>query len=264
MQTLTKMTISKLLLETGHALTVDDFDLIEDLDALADAVSGVSKSEQRLLNQPHELCGLKFYPLTVAKSLWYAEKCDEWELEGVYQEAFLFWLLTLQNSEEALDKYTLRKKADKAVKRLSRKLHCTQEEMTGVYHKCLGITGDGGGDDKTIKAIELVLKFADARDDKKTLVHLEALGDAISKRAAMDTDYGGMVALMIREYGCPPEKWLYETPVEVLSELMARITKRVEQENNAGRSSAAKGGKAIAPPPSKSLEALSKLRTKVN
>ena len=68
MQQMTKEAIKKLVAETSHALHVDDFDLISELDAIAVGLSGVSKSEQRLLNAPFDLCGIKFYPITVAKA----------------------------------------------------------------------------------------------------------------------------------------------------------------------------------------------------
>ena len=77
--------------------------------------------------------------MTIAKSLWFAEKVDEWELEASNQEAFLFWILSLPNNEGAFDEFSLRKDADKAVKRLSRRLHCSADELTDIYNKCLGI-----------------------------------------------------------------------------------------------------------------------------
>ena len=43
MQTLTKHAIKKLMQETNHVLTVEDFDYIEELDRLAEKASGVSK-----------------------------------------------------------------------------------------------------------------------------------------------------------------------------------------------------------------------------
>lgn len=229
MQQMTKQAIKKLQSETNHAINAEDFDLIEELDAIADDFAGVSQSERRLLNQPFVLCGINFYPLTVAKSLWYIEKCEEWEVTGTYQDGFLFWLLSLPNDEESLDKYSEKKCADKAIKRLSRRLHCSQDEMTEVYHKCLGMSGSK----------------SEESDSK-------------------DADYGGMIAVLLREYGGTTEKWLYETPVEMISTLFDAYAKKVEAENGTVKKSAAQKGKAIAPQPSKKLSALSKFRAKVN
>jgi len=228
MQKTTKQAIQKLQTETNHVLTVEDFDVIDELDALSIEISSVSKTERRLLNSPYELCGLKFYPLTVAKSLWFAEKCDEWELKGIYQESLLFWLLTLENSEAALDTFALRKDADKAIKRLSRKLHCTQEELTEVYNKCLGIT------DKS--------KPSDGKA----------------------TDYGGMIAVLLREYGGKPNEWLYETPVIMISTLFKAYADKVNAEQNAHRSASASNGKAIAPQWNQKMQTLQDFREKVN
>jgi len=229
MQVMTKKAISKLLMDTNHVLAVADFDLIEELDKIAEGLASVSKSEQRLLNTPFVLCGIRFYPLTVAKSLWYAEMCAEWEVEGMQQDGLLFWLLTLPNNELELDTYSDQKKADRACRKLSRRLHCTQDEMTAVYHKCLGL--------KDV--------LADNKDHA-------------------DTDYGGMIAVLLREYGGTPEKWLYETPVEVISSLFKAYADKVTAENDVGRQAASHKGKAIAPTPTKRLKSLKMFRIKAN
>lgn len=227
MQTLTKEAIRKLQSQTSRAIQIEDFDLIEELDVLADEVAGVSKDERRILSQPYELCGIKFFPITVAKSLWYQEKAVEWEIEGIYQESLLFWLLSLPNTEAELDKYTTRKDADRAVKRLSRRLHCTNDELTEVYCKCLGISGN--------------------ESEQKA-----------------DTDYGGMIAVLLREYGGTPEKWLYETPVPMIGALFAAYAQKVDAENNSARRVSASKGKAVAPQPTQRMAALTKFREKVN
>lgn len=226
MQLMTTEAIKKLQKQTNHAIVAEDFELIEKLDKAAQDVSGITETERRLLSQPFVLCGIKFYPLTVAKSLWFAEKVEEWEIDGANQDSLLFWLLTLENTEAALDAYADRKDADKAVKRLSRKLHCTNDELIDVYHKCTGFTGESSG--------------------------------------SCDTDYGGMIAILLREYGGTPEKWLYETSVEMIGALFAAYSAKVDAEQSAGRKSASRKGKAIAPPPSKRLAALSKFREVTN
>ena len=106
MQQMTKEAIKTLQKKTNHVLRVENCDLIEELDAIASGFAGVTKSERRLLSTPFELCGIKFYPLTVAKSLWYTEKCEEWEVEGSKQDGLLFWLLSLPNTEAELDTYS--------------------------------------------------------------------------------------------------------------------------------------------------------------
>ena len=229
MHKMTTEAIKKLLSETNHVLTVEDFELIEELDACAAEFAGVSSSERRLLNQPFSLCGINFYPLTVAKSLWYTEKVEEWEVTGSQQEALLFWLLSLPNTEEALDTYAEQKAADKACGQLSRRLHCTNEELTDIYHKCLGVSQASGGD-----------------NDSK------------------NTDYGGMIAVLLREYGGKPNEWLYETPVQMISTLFTAYANRVNAENNAASGGRGKGAKAKAPAPSAKLAAMSKFRAVVN
>jgi hypothetical protein len=226
---LTKKTVEKLLQETGHALAVADFEDIEALDRLADKVARQTPEERRLLKTPFELCGIRFFPITIAKSLWYAEKCDEWHVEGVFQDALLFWLLTLPLTSEALDEYSERATADKAVKRLSRRLHCAPNEMTEVFRRCVGARDDSGktsGDDAT--------------------------------------NYGGLIACLLREYGGTPDQWLYETPVEAIGAMIDQYVQRISAESAAASVRTAKGGKAVAPTATPKLQALRDFRLKTN
>lgn len=225
MHKLTKDEIGKLIDQTGHALSVDDLDLIAEFNELAGKVSGVTKSESRLLSQPFELCGIAFYPLTVAKSLWYAERCVDWEIEGSQQEALLFWLLTLPNITGELDKYTCRKLADKAIRKLSRRLHCSPQEMSDVYAKCVGINGsDGEG----------------------------------------EASYGGLIECLLREYGGEPDRWLYETPLPMIETLMNNYAARINAEQEASARSLSHSGRAVAPMASARLIALRDMRLKRN
>jgi hypothetical protein len=225
---MTKKTVEKLQKECRHVLDVADFDDIEALDKIAAKVVRQTPDERRLINQPFELCGISFYPITIAKSLWYAEKCDEWAVEGIFQDAFLFWLLTLPLTDDALDAYATRKEADKAVRRLSKRLHCTPDEMTAVFKRCVGDKGEPA----------------------------EGSKDA--------TNYGGLIACLLREYGGTPEQWLYETPVESIGAMVDQYVHRINAEAEAAQSGASKGGKASPPVVTPKLQALRDYRLKTN
>ena len=222
---MTKEAIKKLQSQTKHSLTIDDFDLIDKLDLVADEICRVTKRERRLLNQPVSLCGVSFFPLTVAKSLWFAEKCEEWDVCDTNREGLLIWLLTVENCSDALDYYSTKKMADKASRRLSRKLHCSSDELTEVYFKCIGGEGRGSSDE-----------------------------------GGKDVDYGGAIACLLREYGGTPDKWLYETPVEMLGVLFKAFEDRVNAEQDSACKVSAKGGKAVAPKPTASLAARGRFR----
>lgn len=225
MHLMTKKTVAKLLAETGHALDVEDFDLIEELDSLARNMSGVSPDERRLLSSPFELCSMRFYPLTIAKSLWYAEKVEEWDLDPIYHEVCLFWLLTLPNTSEALDAVTCRKDAMKGIKRVVKRLNCPHSDIDAMLKSCIGSRGEKATQSESVA-------------------------------------YGGLVACLLREYRGTPEQWLYETPVEQIGELMAQFVRRINAENDAAQRKASSGGKAVAPPPSAKLNALRAFRLK--
>lgn len=204
MHKLTRVKVQELLDYTGHILCVDDLCRIEELDSYAVRVAGTTKAEARLLSEPFELSGVLFYPLTIAKSLWFDEMCDEWELEGTHQEALMFWLLSLPNINGVLDEYSERKKAHRAIKKLSRRLHCSTAEMTDVYTKCVGIKSSGANQEPAV--------------------------------------YGGLIECLLREYGGRPDEWLYETPLAMIETLMnaysARITAEAEASEKAGKGAA--------------------------
>jgi hypothetical protein len=227
MQELTKKTVAKLLKDTSHVLRVEDFELIEQLDKLAEKVVKHTPEDKRILNQPYEYFGIKFYPLTIAKSMWYAEKCEEWDVDGTFQNCFLFWILTLPLTSDVLDEYSERNKADKAIKSLSRKLHCTIDDMTEIFLKCTGSNG-------------------------------------VNQSSGGDANYGALVSIMLREYGGTPDLWLYETPIEKIGCLVEQYISKVNSECDASRSALAHKGKAVAPAQTAKLVALKSFRIKAN
>ncbi len=225
MQILTKKTVEKLLKSTSHALSVEDFDDIERLDRMAEKVAKITPEERRLLNQPFNLCGVDFYPITVAKSLWYEEKIKEWSVEGVFQDVFLFWLLTIPLDDESLSKFTKRSQVEKEVSRFSKKLHCTPAEMTDIFKLCIGKSTDKDGEPSDCS-----------------------------------TNWGAVIACIVREYGGSPALWMYETPIEQLAVMMDQYVSRINAETESARKTSAKKGKAVAPVRSPKLVALSEFQ----
>jgi hypothetical protein len=225
--------VRKLQAETGHVLVVEDFELIEELDAVSAEVALVSPQERRLLRQPLSLCGIDFWPLTVAKTLWFNEKIQDWDINPERQEALMLWLLTLPNTTEALDKYAEKSKVDASSRKLARKLHCSADELASVYLRCMG-----------------------RKSQSSEQAHEEG----------SDIDYGGFIAVLLKEYGGTVDKWLYETPVEMLATLFSAHERRVTKENEAiNRAKAhSKGHKAVAPVPTKRIAALHKFRDVAN
>jgi len=229
MQELTKNAIRKIQKETKHVLAVADFDDIERIEKLAETVKGVSSVERRLLMSPFELGGIKFYPLTVAKSLWINEKVIEWDISDAQSEEFMFWALTIPLGAESLEKYYTKKAADKAMRKNSRRMDFSHEELSEICNRCFGVSEEVGTGKKR----------------KSTL-------------------FGGMVACLIREFGQSPSYWLHDVPIEMISELYSQILIKAHNEDSASRSSSAKGGKAVAPRMDSSMEALAAFRAEVN
>ena len=199
MQLLTKKEIEKLLKKTSHELTVDDLDEIQAIDKLADKVAGVSSRERRLLSSPFELSGRKFYPMTIAKSLWLEEKVMEWGVSESEQQGMSFWLFTIPLDSESLEQYSSYKEAAKAARKLNKSLHCTEEELAEVCRKCLGVY----------------------ESEPKTS------GD---EDGPTESRYGGLVTCMMKEYGGTPAQWLYDTPLTVIAQMFDEFEARIISE----------------------------------
>lgn len=229
MQTITKEAIKKIQQQTNHVLVVSDLDDIERLDRVANDVSKSNPIDRRILKTPHVLCGINFYPITVAKALWHQEVSLDWEIDENYQDAFMFWLLSLPLTADALEAHSDYKVANKACRRLARKLQCSPTELGEVYDKCIpshGQSDDGEGADEDHEA-----------------------------------RYGAMMAVMLREYGGKPEDWLYETPVDLISDLYAEL---LAKHNDDAAGEGVKSKKAYAPRASAKISALSAFRNEVN
>ena len=233
MQELTKKAVTKLLNETRHALVVEDFEAIEELDAIAKEFAGISAGERRLLNSPYDLHGILFYPITIAKSLWLEERCSEWELDDNQAMQILVWTLTLPLSSDPLEEYGDKKKALKAAKKLFLRLHFYADELAAIIERC-------------------------TQKNEQTEKRGEEGGKSVSD------GYGGIIACLVKEYGSTPEKWMYETSVELIAELMDRFSQRVNAEEAASRGHSASKGKAVAPTPTPRLRALGRFRKRLN
>ena len=224
---MTKEAIRKLQKQTSHALIVEDFDVIAELDKCAQDVVRKSSIDRRLLSCPVTVDGVEasFYPLTVAKSIWYAEKLDEWEIAPIYEEAFMFWLLTLPNKEDELCKWSTKKNVNKAMRKFASKLVCPASALQEVFARCVGVCDSNGEKDNA------------------------------------EDDYGGMIACLVREYGGKPEEWLYEKHVELIAEMYERLVDRVQAEQDEMRKSSKSGG---APVVTRKMRALDKFRQKTS
>lgn len=233
---LTMMAIKDLQAKTSHTLTIDDLDIIMELDAIASSLSGTTQDERRILQQPYSLCGVSFYPLTIAKSQWFGEIVEEWGVRESQHEALLFWVMSLPNRSEALDEYADPNKAKKAIKALNKKLHCTPEQMAEVYRKCIGASANRQNENAS----------ADPQEQES------------------DTDlYGGLIAALIKEYGGTYERWLYETPVDVVGMMFSHACARAEERDEQRRKDSSQKGKACAPRNSERIAMHARFRRKL-
>ena len=90
---MTQQTVMRLLSETKHRLTLDDFDLLQELDEIATRLVSGRSGERSLLSMPFIRGGIKFYPTTIAKDLYWQEVVSGHVDEAWEPIAFL-WLMS--------------------------------------------------------------------------------------------------------------------------------------------------------------------------
>jgi len=124
MQLITIQDIKNLLAETGHALTVEDFEPVIELDNAAEiVVSGAKDSDDSVFSFPILCGGQAFYSPTIGKQLYWQENIQNVLSENWYTCAYL-WLLSCKDvpSERGSDIL-------KAVKKWARKSKLTDQDV---------------------------------------------------------------------------------------------------------------------------------------
>lgn len=94
---MTKQKLSTILAETGHALTLDDVDIIQELDRAADVVvKGAQVPDVSLFAYPLYVAGEAFYAPTIGKEIFWREQVVDVIGDDMLAAAFL-WILTLED-----------------------------------------------------------------------------------------------------------------------------------------------------------------------
>jgi len=225
---LTQRAVAALVAETGHALTLDDFDHIAHLNRLADKITEpADKSEQEILALPVPCGNSVFSPPSLAKLYWYATYAVPWfqKDEDLLEMAFGF-ILASDNTRACLASLSTPEIAGDAVRTWWAAQECTMDEYVVARNR--------------------VWRERDDDEDDE--------GDSV---------FGPTCALLAREYGENPAWWFYEADINLIRSMLAEYVASVEAEIKAQRKATKGGGrmaKPVAPPMTPSMQAQRRFR----
>ena len=204
--------IDKLLTETGHVLTVGDYDDLARMNALAKAVRcPADEDEQSLWAAPALAGAALLYPLTLGAALWIEENVLPWFGETGMSDLTMAWALTQRHTPERIWAISGPRECTRVVKKWARRLNCTRDELTAALNKLLPVN--------------------------------ETTGEPEDKEGR--SSYGPVITLLCREYGQSPTYWLWEIGVSVVHAHLADYNAKIDAERAEARklSSQSGGGK---------------------
>lgn len=211
MNKMAQLSVEKMLAETGHVLTVADFDDLAALHRAAQAVTNPDdEDESSLWAAPHQVGNILLYPLTLGVAVWMSEQASEWFGDkDPLADLAVAWALSLGQLPGELWEVRTARECKRRVRAWARKLTATPQQLGAALEKMLP-SADPGADD-----------------------------------GEKGGGYGPTISLLIREYGKSPEYWMWKTSVKVIHVLLKdyadRINEQIEAENRAARKA---GGKA--------------------
>lgn len=217
---MTRQKLTELMAATSRTLTLDDFDLIAELDdAARRVVNPYDDAASFLLSIPVPCGNRKLRPLTVAMMAWYnqvgREMCEGTDIA----DTVVGWLMDSETDSRRVASMGGVDEVRKAVREWERGAHFTVDELAAAVRK---VTGEGSGE-----------------------------GSA---------DFGPLIAVLMREYGATPDYWLHDADVSVIETLCEEIGKRVDAEDAAMRKAASKSGTTLPPAMTAKIRALDDFR----
>jgi len=222
-----KQEVQKLLRETKHSLTIDDFDDLEKLNELCNAITSPKSEVNNIINMPVCIGGVAIRQPSIGAWEWY----NDFLLpmagdDGLFADAGLAFAMSVDDPQE-LWRLADPKECRRTIKAFSKKIGCTHEDLQRI--------------------------ILDILDFKKTDENDKQEGNA-----------GELVAVLCREYGNTPQYWLWEAPLGIVSTCIAAYVARIEKDVEAARRSSTGANK---PPPTETriakFEALRKHKVKM-
>ena len=202
-----------------------DFGAIAEINDLAEAATRPRPSivTDAILDAPVVCGGVRFRALTIAAHLWLRDVATP----ALEDDDYLCGLAIpfAMANRDALDELNEASDIRRAVKRWGRKACCriTDAQLAGVFRHF---------------GIEL---------------EESSIPDDAEDRQDISEQYGNVLALLIREYGGDPNYWIFDANPQTVDVCLRDVMLKAHYEAEDHRTSAAKGGKAIAPDPNSPL-----------
>ena len=194
--------VAGLIEETGHALTVQDFDDVWAINEIARKIAKPDIDDTLdILAMPLTVRGLTLYPLSLGAAKWLDDVAAVW-----FSDNPLLWNLCVAYTAsrtclpEDLWAIATRREARKAICRWWRHLDCSYQELAVALDKLLG---------------------------------LEERSEQDETREREAADYGPVVALLCREYGQSPQYWMWDAAIDEVATMLQQHESRVVAEEEA-------------------------------
>jgi len=195
-----KTELQKLIAETNHRLTVEDFDDVDKLNKLCNAITNNDDPVNDIVDMPVCIGGYELKQPSVGVLEWYnGYFLPLFDTNPLIADAGLAYALTLSDTPAQLWEMKDKRECKKRVKRFLRRLSCTHQELQDALIKLLGVSEESEKDE-------------------------ENKGTA-----------GRLIAMLCREYGHSPDYWLWEAPIGLINTFVADYVARIEAETEAAR-----------------------------
>lgn len=192
LQEQTKIEVETLLEKTGRTLTLDDFADVLEIDKLVRTITKVPKTlEQDLLGIPMLVAGCKFYPVTIGHLLFADAELDYLQEQDPQLYVYsLCYLLTVRAVADLPEYEGFEPQAfEKRVTKWQHKSPLREEHFAHILEKLYSFDVYAPGPDEDVE---------------------------VERKA---TDYGPLIALLVREYGKDPQYWLTQ-PQDIIQQCL--------------------------------------------
>ncbi len=201
---LAQQTIQPIIDRTGHALSLDDFADVAELNEVAKRVMNPNDPRAfRLLMRPVPVgeTGILLHPATISRVLWIHDHASKLFPDDVMQYGAIAFALSVDDPRDlfTMDEADIRE----GVKAVVETLNATPAELVSAMEQVMRVSsGEGGGD-----------------SDPEYV-------------------YGPIVAALVREYGATHDYWMHTASMEVVESTLDDLQRRNESEQEQAASAA--------------------------
>jgi len=209
-----KQELERLLSQTNHSLSLADFDDVNRLNDLCNAITDDKEPVNDIIDMPVVVGGYHLKQPTIGVLEWYNDFfLPLFESNPLLADGGLAFALSLSDAPEQLWKLDSKRLVKKEVKRFLRRMKCSHQELQDSIIGLLGVNESEPSDDDKCNA-------------------------------------GALIAMLCKEYGHTVDYWLWEAPIGIINTFVQDYISRAEAEVEAARNATATNK----PPPAKSRQ----------